>query len=110
MDKLFKNKDLVERFGEFKKYSAFAKEFREMFVWTDHNIFRVQTFQEILRQWNATKNSYFIYDGKKYSVVLLICLILWEMNYARIGKGNIKYIDENDIMKYVDTIIEEYLP
>ena len=32
------------------------------------------------------------------------------MIYSRIGKENIKYIDEDDIMKYVDTIMEEYLP
>ena len=32
------------------------------------------------------------------------------MIYSRIGKEHIKYIDKDDIMKYVDTIMEEYLP
>ena len=47
---------------------------------------------------------------KKHSVVLLICLILWEMICSRIGKENIKYIDEEEIGKYVDNIMEDYLP
>jgi hypothetical protein len=32
------------------------------------------------------------------------------MIYSRIGKENIKYIDEEDIMKYVDNIMKDYLP
>ena len=35
---------------------------------------------------------------------------MWEMVYERIGKENIEYIDEADITKYVDAIIDEYLP
>ena len=68
------------------------------------------TIQEILKQWNVNKNVYYKYYGKKYSVVLLIILIIWEMIYYKIGKEHYKYIDENDIMKYVDNIMEEYLP
>ena len=48
--------------------------------------------------------------AKKHSVVLLISLTLWEMVYLKIGKENIKYIDEDDIGKYVDNIMNEYLP
>ena len=32
------------------------------------------------------------------------------MIYEKIGKENIKYIDEDDIMKYVDNIMNGYLP
>ena len=114
MDTLFKDEELIKRFGDgwkdVKKYRAFAKKYRELFIWIDHNIFRIETIQEILKQWNLSRNQYFKYYGKKYSAVLLICLILWEMIYSRIGKENIKYIDEQDIGKYVDTIMEEYLP
>jgi hypothetical protein len=114
MDKLFKNEELIQRFGEgfkdVKKYRAFAKKNREMFIWIDHNIFRIETIQEILKEWGVSKAKYFKYYGKKHSVVLLICLILWEMIYSRIGKENIKYIDEEDIMKYVDNIMKDYLP
>ena len=31
------------------------------------------------------------------------------MVYSKIGKENIKYIDEDDIGKYVDNIMNEYL-
>ena len=114
MDKLFKNEELIQRFGEgfkdVKKYRAFAKKNREMFIWIDHNIFRIETIQEILKEWGVSKAKYFKYYGKKHSVVLLICLILWEMIYSRIGKENIKYIDEEEIGKYVDNIMEDYLP
>ena len=114
MDKLFKNEELIERFGggfqNVKEYRAFVKKNREMFIWIDRNIFRIETIQEILKEWNVSKGSYFKYYGKKHSVVLLICLILWEMIYSRIGKENIKYIDEEEIGKNVDNIMEDYLP
>ena len=32
------------------------------------------------------------------------------MIYLKIGKENLKYINEEDIIKYVDLIMEEYLP
>ena len=47
---------------------------------------------------------------KQHSVVILICLIIWEMIYSRIGKENIKYIDEDEIGKDVDNIMKDYLP
>ena len=93
-----------------KRYRAFAKKHRELFIWFDHNIHRIETIQEILKQWNVRKDAYFKYYGKKYSVVLLISLTLWEMVYFKIGKENIKYIDKDDIGKYVDNIMKEYLP
>ena len=114
MDEFFKDEDLIERFGggvkNVKKYRAFAKKKRELFIWIDHNIHRIETIQEILKRENVRKDAYFKYYGKKYSVVLLICLILWEMIYLKIGKENIKYIDEDYIMKFVDNIMNEYLP
>ena len=69
MDKLFKNEELIQRFGEgfkdVKKYRAFAKKNREMFIWIDHNIFRIETIQEILKEWGVSKAKYFKYYGKK---------------------------------------------
>ena len=110
----FKDEDLINRFGEgfknVKKYRAFAKKNRELFIWIDHNIHRAETIQEILKQWNVDKNVYYKYYGKKHSVVLLVRLILWEMIYSKIGKDNVKYIDKSDIMKYVDNVLEDYLP
>ena len=53
-----------------KRYRAFAKKNREWFIWIDHNIHRIETIQEILKQWNVRKDAYFKYYGKKYSVVL----------------------------------------
>ena len=32
------------------------------------------------------------------------------MIYLKIGQENIKYIDKDDIGKYVDNIMNEYLP
>ena len=114
MDEFFKDEDLIERFGggvkDVKKYRAFAKKYRELFIWIDHNIHRIETIQEILKQWNVRKDAYFKYYGNKYSVVLLINLIVWEMVYYKIGKENIKYIDVDDIGKYVDNTMNEYLP
>ena len=114
MDEFFEDEDLIERFGggvkNVKKYRAFAKKNRELFIWIDHNIYRIETIQEILKQWNVRKDAYFKYYGKKYSVVLLINLIVWEMVYYKIGKENIKYIDVDDIGKYADNIMNEYLP
>ena len=47
----------------------------------------------------------------KHSGVLLVCLILRETIYAKTGKEKKnKYIDEDYIMKYVDTIMDGYLP
>ena len=54
-----------------KKYRAFAKKNREMFIWIDRNIFRIETVQEILKEWGVSKAKYFKYYGKKYSVVFL---------------------------------------
>ena len=109
-----KDEDLIERFvGGFKnvkKYRAFAKKHSELFIWIGHNINRIETIQDILKQWNVPKDAYFKCYGKKYSVVLLICLVLWEMVYLKIGKEHMKYIDEDDIMKYVEPVMEEYLP
>ena len=114
IDELFKDEDLIERFGggfkNVKKYRAFAKEYRELFMRIEENIDDVETIERILKRWNVRKDAYFKYYGKKYSVVLLICLILWEMIYEKIGKENVKYIDEDYIMKYVDTIMDDYLP
>lgn len=113
MDLLFKGEELINRFGggfkNVKKYRAFAKKNREMFLWIDHNIHRIETIQEIAKQWKVERNAYFQYSGKKNSVVLLISLILWEKIYSKIGKENAKYIDEDDIVKYLDTDMEDYL-
>ena len=68
MDEFFKDEDLIERFGggvkNVKKYRAFAKKYRELFIWIDHNIHRIETIQEILKQWNVRKDAYFKYYGK----------------------------------------------
>ena len=49
MDTLVKDEDLIKKFGggfeNVKKYRAFAKKHREMFIWIDHNIFRIETIQ-----------------------------------------------------------------
>ena len=42
-------------------------------------------------------------------VYWLICFF-WEYIYSRIGRDNIKYIDEDDIGKHVDYIFEDILP
>ena len=115
MDDFFKDEELTIRFGggfkNVRKYRAFAKKNRELFIWIDHHLYSFDRVQEILKQWKVERNAaYFKYYGKKHSVVLLICLILWEMIYSKIGKANIKYIDEDEIMKYVDDVMEDYLP
>ena len=72
----FEDEDLIEGFGggfkNVQKYRAFANQRRELFKWIDHNnTHRIETIQDILKQWNVRKDAYFKYCGKKYSVVLL---------------------------------------
>ena len=110
MKDLFKDEALVKRFGNdakgVKPYRAFAIKYGDLFKWIDCHISNEYRIQDILREFNVDKRTYFKYYGKEYSVVLLICLIVWDMVYLRIGQENIKYINEDDIMKYVDTIME----
>ena len=90
MDELFKDEELIERFGggfkNVKKYRAFAKNYRELFKWINHHILDVERIQYELKKYNVAKNVYFKYYGKKYSVVLMICLIMWEIIYEKLER------------------------
>ena len=49
MDELFKDEELIKRFGDgwknAKKYRAFAKKYRELFIWIDHHFLDIERVQ-----------------------------------------------------------------
>ena len=59
-----------------------------MFIWIDHNIFRIEPIQDILKQWNATKGSYFkFYGGKKIFSCIVDMLDLVGIDLVKNWKG-----------------------
>ena len=113
IDEFFSDEDLIRRFGgelSIKPSKPFVKKFRDMFEAIDWHLLSKEKIKEVLNEFGATKHSILYYYSTKNKLCLLINLFFWEYIYAIIGKENIKYIDIDDIDKYVDYIFEGILP
>ena len=73
-----------------------------MFEAIDWHLLSKDKINEVLNEFRITKYSTGYYYNTKYKVCLLVNLFFWEYIYSKIGKDNIKYIDKDDIDKYVD--------
>ena len=113
IDEFFSNIDLIRRFGgtnAIKPYKAFVKKYRCLFEWIDLHLLDKEKTHEVLNEFRVTEYSVWYYYNTKYTVCLLVILFFWGYIYSLLGKDNIKYIDEDDIGKYVDYIFEDILP
>ena len=81
-----------------------------MFEWIDWHLLDKDKINEVLNGFRVTEYSIWYYYNTKYKVCLFVNLFFWEYIYSIIGKDNIKYLDEDDIGKYVDYIFEDILP
>ena len=81
-----------------------------MFEEIDWNLLNKDKVQEVLNEIRVTKYSIWYHYNTKYTVCLLVNLFFREYMHSMIGKDNIKYIDEDDIGKYVDYIFGDILP
>ena len=113
VDKFFENNDLIRRFGgeiAIKPYKSFVKKHRDLFEMIDWHLLSKDKIKEVLNEFGANKYCIWYYYNTKYRLCLLISLFFWEYIYAIIGENNIKYIDIDDIDKYLDYIFEDLLP
>ena len=114
VDKFFDNEDLIRRFGgadKIKPYKAFVKKkHRDVFEMIDFHLLSKDKIKEVFQEFGANKHCVWYYYNTKYRLCLLINLFFWEYIYAIIGENNIKYIDIDDIDKYLDCIFEDLLP
>ena len=81
-----------------------------MFEAIDWHLLNKDKINEVLNEFRITKYHVWSYYNTKYKVCLLLYLFFWEYIYLIIGNNNIKYIDKDDIYKYVDYIFEDLLP
>ena len=112
MKELFKDEALIKRFGDgangVKPYRAFAIKHGDLLKWVDYHILNEYRIQDILKEYNV-KRAYFKFYGKIFGCFTTLSHYLGNGLFKSwTGKQN--YINEDDIMKYVDTIMEEYLP
>lgn len=81
-----------------------------MFDAIDWHLLSKDEIKEVLNEFEANKYCVWYYYSTKYRISLLIYLFFWEYIYAIIRKDHIKYIELDDIDKYLDYLFEDLLP
>ena len=86
------------------------KKHRDLLEMIDFHLLSKDKIKEVFQEFGANKHCVWYYYNTKYRLCLLINVFFWEYIYAIIGENDIKYIDIDDIDKYLDCIFEDLLP
>lgn len=111
IDEFFSNQGLIERLGvkKINPYKAYLKRHRELFDLITDDLYCPHHLRQTIDDIGIDETDCFKYNNKNYNVIVLISDFMCEYTRALIGEDNLHYLnDENDIVEYVDNVLEVF--